>query len=405
MPVRAARRPGWAALAVAIAVPTVLPLVVIVSSFAEVDAAFWAHLSDYVLLPVLANTAWLVLGVAALATALGTVLAWLTAACDFPGRRVFEWALLLPMAMPGYVMAFVAIGALEYAGPVQSALRAVAGEAVWFPAVRSRGGVILVMSLALYPYVYLLARNAFLTQGRQALEAAQALGLPRWRGFFRVALPMARPWIAAGAMLVVMETLADFGTVAAFNYDTLTTAIYESWFGQQSVGAALQLSAVLLIFVVVAVAVERFFRAGRGFTAGKTRGRRVALRRGRWAATALAGATLALGFLAPLAQLLIWSAELWRDELSARYVGFAGRSLLLAGSAALLLSALALLLGYACRNAPGRLTRAAARIATLGYALPGTLLAVGVFVPLAAFNGALNGAVAAVTGSDPGLLL
>ncbi|MEL7450564.1 MAG: iron ABC transporter permease [Pseudomonadota bacterium] len=399
----------WTALAVAIAVPTLLPLLVIAGSFSDIDPAFWSHLRQYVLVPVVENSLWLVAGVAVLATALGTTLAWLTAACEFPGRRVFQWALLLPMAMPGYVTAFVAIGTLEYAGPVQTALRELAGGEIWFPAIRSRGGVIAVMSLALYPYVYLLARNAFLTQGREALEAAQVLGMNRRRGFFRVALPMARPWIAAGAMLVVMETLADFGTVAAFNYDTFTTAIYETWFGEQSVNSALQLSACLLAVVLLAAVAERRLRGGRAFTGGKAGGRRIVLGRGRWAAAVLAGTVLTLGFVAPFVQLVLWSAQTWSEEFSSRYLGFAGHSLLLAGSAALLVTTVALLLGYARRNASGGpaniLASLATRIATLGYALPGTVLAVGIFAPLAALNGLLNTAARAVTGTDPGWLV
>ncbi|MFM7625106.1 MAG: ABC transporter permease, partial [Gammaproteobacteria bacterium] len=187
------------------------------------------HLLEHVVPGVLLNTVVLVVGVTLLAGILGTVLAWLVSNHDFPLRSVFAWALLLPMAIPAYVLAFVAIAGLDFAGPVQTALRSVFGEGFRLPPIRSTGGVILVMSLALYPYVYLLARGAFATQGRRALEVAATLGLTPRQALLRVQLPLARPWIAGGMALVAMETLADFGTVAVFNYDTFTTAIWRAW--------------------------------------------------------------------------------------------------------------------------------------------------------------------------------
>jgi iron(III) transport system permease protein len=217
---------GWRIAAFLVSLVTLVPLLVVLSSFLSPEPEIWQHLSQYVLPQLLSNTFWLVAGVALGTGFLGITLAWLTAVCEFPGRRFFTWALMLPLAIPAYVTAFASIGLLDYTGPLQSWLRAFFGSSAWVPPIRSRGGVILVMTLALYPYVYLLARNAFLTQGKRSLEAGQSLGLSRRQGFFRVALPMARPWLAAGIMLAVMETLADFGTVAVFNYDTFTTAIY-----------------------------------------------------------------------------------------------------------------------------------------------------------------------------------
>ncbi len=244
----------------AIATLVLVPVVVTFSSFAQVDGDILAHLTEFVLPELVGNTVWLLLGVGIGVSVLGVSLAWLMAMCDFPGRRLFDWALLLPLALPAYVTAFVAIGLLDFTGPLLTWLREGWGI-TGLPEIRSRGGVILVMSLALYPYVYLIAKNAFATQGRVALEAAQSLGLSRTQGFFRVALPMARPWIAAGLMLALMETLADFGTMAIFNYDTFTTAIYKAWYSLFSLSAAAQLASILILFVLVAVIFEQHSRS------------------------------------------------------------------------------------------------------------------------------------------------
>jgi iron(III) transport system permease protein len=351
-------------------------------------------LFEFVLPRVLGNTVWLVVGVAVLTTILGTGLAWLTAVCEFPGRAVFSWALLLPLAIPGYVLGFVAIGLLEYAGPVQTLLREWLGPGNWLPPIRSRIGIIVVLSLTLYPYVYLVARSAFLTQGKRILEVAQSVGLNRVQGFFKVALPMARPWIAGGVMLAVMETLADFGTVAVFNYDTLTTAIYHAWFGLFSVKAALQLASFLVLGVFVVVVIEQWLRTRARYGPGKSPpGGRIGLGvRGRWLGFAFCALVLSLAFLLPFTQLLIWA---WRDVaeggLDFRFWGFAWRSVSLSLTAAGTITLAALLLNYAMRLDAHPASQLAGRIATLGYALPGTVLAIGIFVPLVFVNNQLQG--------------
>jgi iron(III) transport system permease protein len=320
---------------------------------------------------------------------LGVSLAWLTAVCEFPGRKLFSWALLLPLAVPAYVTAFVVLGLFDFTGPVQSAFRSWLGPDAWFPEVRGRMGVITVMVLAFYPYVYLLARNAFLTQGKRSLEASQSLGLNRTQGFFRVALPMARPWIAGGVMLALMETLADFGTVAVFNYDTFTTAIYKAWFGMFSLPAASQLASLLLVIVFALIVMEQQIRIRMRYAEVKQSARsdRIALSGWRSAtATALASGTLFFAFLLPIGQLVIWAANSLVQDLDSRYLDFLWHSLLLSTLAALLTCTVALLLVYATRRHPDAATRNAVRIATLGYALPGTVLAVGMFVPLASLD-------------------
>lgn len=374
--------------ALAVAALVLVPVVVTFSSFAQVERDILSHLIEFALPELVVNTLWLVLGVALGVSVLGVPLAWLVAMCEFPGRRVFDWALLLPLALPAYVTAFVAIGLLDFTGPLQTWLRESWGI-TGLPEIRSRGGVILVMSLALYPYVYLIAKNAFATQGAIALEAAQSLGLSRTQGFFRVALPMARPWIAAGLMLALMETLADFGTMAIFNYDTFTTAIYKAWYSLFSLAAAAQLASILILFVLVAVVFEQRSRTQMRYGAV---GRSAAQRRIKLTpalagmAFLYAGTVLAVAFLVPVAQLIRWTRDVVSDDLDARYWAFAWHSVLLASIGALMVMTVALLLAYAGRLRPGTAMTWAQRLATLGYAFPGAVLAVGLFIPVAALD-------------------
>lgn len=375
--------------------PVVLPLAAIFASALRALATppeIWPHLLDYVLPQAALNTFWLVAGVALLAALLGITLGALVALTEFPGRRWFEWSLLLPLAAPGYVLAFVYIGLLDFAGPVQAMLRATGIHG--FPEIRSRGGVILVLGLTLYPYVYLLAREAFRGQGARAMEAARSLGMSWREAFLHAALPLARPWIAGGVGLVVMETLADFGTVAAFNYDTFTTAIYKTWFALFSFDGAMQLAAVLVTVVLVLAVLEQRRRLRRRFVAATgAQVKHTRLGGGKaLAATLLCGLVLAAAFILPLLQLIAWSVQSFAAEFSANYLGYLGRSLLLAASGALLIVALAVLLGYALRNARGWQAQLLSRLASLGYALPGPVIAVGLFAVVAmASNGLTAG--------------
>ncbi len=373
-------------IALPIGAITVVPLLVLLAHLLSPDPEIWSHLWQYMLPELLVNTAWLVLGVGFGVLFLGTSLAWLTAACEFPGRRFFSWALLLPLALPAYVTAFVWLGWLGFTGTLPTFLRDQFGI-VWLPPIRSTGGVIAVMTLSLYPYVYLTARAAFLDQGRRLMEAAQSLGHNHWQGFLRVALPMARPGIVAGMTLALMETLADFGTVAIFNYNTFTTAIYKAWFSMYSLPAAAQLASVLIFFVFLAVWLESISRRRRSYAEAARSASAAARIPLRGAAGGLAFAWSALVFLLafvlPFSQILLWASQSFAQDFDQRYVEFAWHSVLLSALGAALVLGLAVLLGYAQRLHPTPALRSVARLSSLGYAVPGTVLAVGIFIPVA----------------------
>ncbi|MCF6217825.1 MAG: iron ABC transporter permease [Gammaproteobacteria bacterium] len=399
---------GWRLSALAISLVVLTPVVVILWSLFSPDLAVWQHLKIHLLWELTSNTFWLVLGTASGTLVLGVALAWLTAVCEFPGRKIFSWALMLPLAVPAYVTAFVMVGILDFTGPLQTWMRA-AGIEWQPPEIRSLGGVILVMVLAFYPYVYLIARNAFATQGKRALEAAQSLGYSPRAGFFWVALPMARPWIIGGVMLVIMETLADFGTVSVFNYDTFTTGIYKAWFDMYSLQAASQLASILVIFVFIIVLLEQQARARMRYTTvGKTAGKQERIQLMGWsrlAAVALASGVVLFAFIIPMIQLLIWVSEVAMDDLDSRYFEFLWHSLLLAAMAALLVVSASVILAVANRYYSDLGTRIMVRVATLGYALPGPVLAVGAFIPIAWLDNQLRDSLHTLFGYDGGLLL
>lgn len=391
-----------------IATLTLIPVLVVAAALVDPDQEIWAHLWQYTLPELLVNTLWLAVGVGFGVSLLGISLAWFTAACDFPGRRFFSWALLLPLALPAYVTAFVWLGLLDFSGWLPTWLRENWGL-TRLPPIRSRGGVILVMSLALYPYVYLTARAAFQGQGRRLMEAAQSLGMGRVRGFFRVALPMARPGIIAGLSLALMETLADFGTVSVFNYNTFTTAIYQAWFSLFSLSAAAQLASILIFFVLVLVLLEQLSRQNRSYAQSARAGgssARIAL--SGWHAglvTGYAALVFLIAFAVPFAQLLAWAWQVAASDLDTRYFAFIGHSLMLSGLAALMVAVLSLALAYAQRLAPARDLLFASRLATLGYALPGAVLAVGFFIPVAWLDNLLIDQVRAWSGREIGQVL
>lgn len=359
-----------------------MPVLVIVLSWHSTQAAVWQHLIETGLSRLISNTLLLMVGVGLIVMVIGVSLAWLTAVCEFPGRRWFDWALVLPLAIPTYVVAFVALGLMSYSGPVLTGWRALFGRDAWYPEIRSAVGVVLVMSAVLYPYVYMLARSAFLQQGRALTDAARSLGLSPWQSFVQVVLPMARPAIVAGMALSLMEALADFGAVAIFNYDTFTTAIYKSWFGFFNLQAAAQLASLLLLFVSLALLAEQRAR-------GKRRIHSTALKRferiqlsGVHAvgAIALCFLVLTLAFIVPVVQLLVWVWQTQFSGLNERFFMLVKHTFLLGFLSATLVVLWALLVAFSQRLAQASWLDNIVRLTALGYALPGSVLAVGVIM-------------------------
>lgn len=393
----------WVWLAVALSLPALVPLLAALSALARPDPDTLSHLVQYVLPRVAGNTAWLLLGVGLGTAVLGTALAALVALCEFPGRRVFAWLLVLPLAMPGYVLAVVFIDLFDYAGPVATWLRNAAGLAL--PDMRNRAGLIAVMTLSLYPYVFLVAREAFATQGARAIEAARTLGMGPWRAFFHASLPLARPWIAGGTLLVLMETMADFGTVSAFNYDTFTRAIYQAWFALFSTDTALQIAAVMLLVVSALVALEVFSRRRQSFAGiGHSQVARTRLGRRAWLATAACTLVVGVAIGLPLAR-LAFNALRHLGDLDTRYWATTANAVALAAMAAALTVAAAFVVAMAARERPGVLTSATTRLATLGYGLPGALLAIGLYVPVARMSARLADTLDSAVALQGGLML
>lgn len=372
----------WYPITFAVAALVLLPISVLLLSWAEIDREIWSHLWETQMARLLGNTLVLVAGVGVGVTVLGVSLAWLTSLCEFPGRRWLDWALMLPFAVPAYVLAFVFVGLLDFSGPVQTLLREGFGSGLRLPRVRSTGGVITVLVLVFYPYVYLLARTAFLAQGRGLMEAARVLGLSPLAAFWRVALPMARPAIGAGLALAIMETLADFGTVSVFNFDTFTTAVYKTWYGFYSLSSATQLASLLLLFVMLVLLGERYSRGRSGVPNERPRGAALYRLRGwkAFAASAWCLLVFACAFVIPVLQLLVWVWQKGRFDLDERYWGLILHSLYLGGFAAVLTVAVALLLAFARRLSPTPAVRSAVGISNLGYALPGSVLAVAIML-------------------------
>ncbi len=360
-----------------------IPILVVLFAWTQPVADIWTHMREYVLPQVLKNTVILLLMVTVIAGSIGTALAWITSMYRFPGQRFFSWALMLPLAMPAYVLAFVTVGIVDFSGPLQTGLRDL-GISTAIPSVRNVWGAGLILSLAFYPYVYLLARQAFLSQGRRAIEAGQMLGLSRSRVLFRLALPQALPWIIGGLLLATMETLADFGAVSVFNVDTFTTAIYKAWFGFFSLTTAAQLAALLIGVVFIVVLFEQYWQARRGNAVTQGSNRRLeASTPAKLAMTLLCTIVFLIAFLVPFLQLFYWTAMNFRQDFDARYIDFVTNSLMIASMTTLLIAFLAIIIAWIKRQYSDKTTKLMITLANLGYVVPGTVLAVGVFIPIA----------------------
>jgi iron(III) transport system permease protein len=397
-------------LALATGVLLALPVALIVSSLFRGGGDTWSHLLETGLMRYTGNTAVMLLIVACGVISMGVLSAWLITVYRFPGRDTLQWALMLPLAMPAYVMAYAYTDWLQFSGPVQAALREITGwEArdYWFPEIRSLGGAAAMLAFALYPYVYLIARTAFNELPRSAVEAGRLAGYGPWGAFFRVAVPLARPAIAAGASLALMETLADFGTVSYFAVEVFTTGIFKAWLSMGDSVAAAQLSTCLLAFVVVLLALERVNR-GRAAYYGVAPRKSAPLHPLRgWAAAAAAaacGAPVVFGFALPA---LLLGRLAWNEQgtSAARLLALVANSFSLAALTALLAVLLAVVMAYAARLSGSRAVRAVNRWVSLGYAVPGAVIAIGVLVPLARFDNLLAGWLEQTFGAKTGLLL
>ena len=403
----------WTVGAGAIATIVALPILTVFGLAFFPTENIWPHLWETVLPGYIVTTIELMAGVAAGTMLIGVSAAWLTTMCNFPGRRIFEWALVLPLAMPAYVVAYVYTDILEFAGPVQVLLRDMFGWSTsrdyWFPEIRSLGGAIIVMTMTLYPYVYLLARSAFLEQSSGVGEAARTLGCSAWAAFRRVSLPMARPSIVVGVALVLMETLNDFGTVDFFAVQTLTTGMFNVWLVMNNTGGGAQIAVVMLIFVVFLLVAERAARRRRGYHDTSTRPRRTIrfdLSPARKAAAvAICLVPVLVGFVVPAGLLLSYAIEFYDVSLGNRFPQAAFNSILLAALAAAAAVAIGLFLAYAVRLRKNHLLRNMARFASLGYAVPGAVLAIGILFPFGALDNAVDSVMRGTFGLSTGLIL
>lgn len=401
---------GWVVACLVVAAILTVPVAVVAASVFLPGGEAWDHLVATVLPRYVATTFVLLGGVLAGVIAVGVACAWTVTAYDFPGRRMFEWALLLPLAVPAYVMAYAYTDWLQFSGPVQWWLREAMGWQrgdYWFPEIRSVGGAAAMFICVLYPYVYLISRVAFLEQSPSLTEAGRTLGHSARATFFRVNLPMARPAIAAGAALALMETLADFGTVSYFGVQTFTTGIFRAWLSMGEPVAAAKLSVLLLAFVIVVVVAERAARRRARFHEAPTerrRPRRELHGMRRAAAIAVCALPLAAGFVIPAVLLVKMSLAGGDASFGPRFLRLAAHSATLALVTALLAVVLALLLAYGARISRSPWAAAMNRVVGLGYAIPGAVIAIGVLIPLAKLDH-LVADIAERAGFSTGLLL
>lgn len=397
----------WRAAAVAIAALACLPIVSLIAIALQGSTGLWPHLISYVLPVAARDTLALLVGVGFLSAALGTGAAWLVTAYDFPGRKVLDWALLLPLAVPTYIVAYAYLDLLHPVGPVQGLVRAILGYSspreFRLPDIRSLAGCIVLLGLVLYPYVYLTVRAMFLAQSANLVEAARTLGCPQSRLFWRVALPLARPAIAVGVSLAMMEAINDVGASEFLGVRTLTVSIYSTWISRNDLPGAAQIALVMLAFVVAIVLFERWARRNQRYATGVQRPRAMQRRRlsGGRAAFALAAGSLpvALGFLAPAAYLLVEAIERYQFAgLSQRILAETLNTVAVSTVATAIILLCGFIVAYAARLSSATFGGTALRIASIGYAVPGTVLAIGLLTPIAMADGLISTATESLFG-------
>ena len=405
---------SWTLASLCVAALVALPVAAVIWAALKPSGDIWSHLIATSLPGYIGTTLWLMLGVGTSVLLTGVTAAWLVTMCRFPGRRVFEWLLLLPLAFPAYVIAYAYTDLLEYSGAVQVFLRMMfewqTPQDYWFPEVRSLGGAVTLMGVVLYPYVYLLARAAFFEQSVNVLEVTRVLGHGPWRAFFRVSLPAARPAIAIGVALALMETLNDFGTVDFFAVQTMTTALFDVWQGMGSLAGGAQIAATMLAFVVLLISIERFSRRQQKvYQNVSSRFRELPSYRLKGLSSLLAFTAcllpILIGFVIPLIVLIRLAVIYFHESWTADFRSYALNSLVLSATAAGIALLVALLIAYSQRLAGGRVIGIAARIASLGYAVPGAVLGVGVLIPFAYFDNSLDALMWEMFGISTGLLL
>ena len=403
----------WIIGAVLIALVVVAPLISVLWIAFHPTENIWPHLLDSVLPRYLGNTLILMAGVAVLTAVFGASSAWLVAMYRFPGRQWLDYALLFPLAIPAYVGAYALVDFLDYAGPLQSGLRATFGwqdaRDYWFLQVRAPGPAIVVLASALYPYVYLLARAAFREQSGSSYEVARALGAGPWALFWRVGLPLARPAIATGVALAMMETVADYGTVLHFGVQTLTTGVFSTWLSGNNAGGAAQIAGVILLVILLLLGLERIGRRNARFH-GVSRGTRpiapLPIRGKRaWVATLFCLLPFGMGFVLPVGVMLMQSAKRPEVWLAPGLASAFANTVMVGGTAALLTVLAAVFLVYGTRMMGRTVARFVLPVTALGYAAPGAVLALGLLIPLAALDHRVADGVLWLTGVDPGLLI
>lgn len=404
---------SWSLAGYAVAALLVLPLFALIFQAFQPDEAVFGHLMATVLPTYIINSLLLIFWVSLGALLLALPCAWLMARCDFVGRRYLQWALLLPLAMPAYIVAYVYTDLLDYAGPVQRGLRSIFGwdspQDYFFPDIRTLGGAACMLSLVLFPYIYLLARTAFMEQSLSLAHASRIMGCSPWQSFWRLSLPMARPALAVGVALVAMETAADFATVNYFAVPTLTTAVYDTWLGYGNLTAAAKLSAIILLVVFSLIGFERFARRKQQLFQKQSRIQVTDLYRLSMTQTLVAlsfcGMLLLLAFLLPFGILFSYAIGYFEQSWDKSFWQLSLNSLSLALITSLLCCLIALLLMFVRRISPRQSDALPSRLASTGYALPGTVLAIGVLVPLTMLDFAINDLADLVGIAGPGLIL
>ena len=384
---------NWLIASVLIAIIITSPIIAIIWIAISPEENVWLHLATSVLPTYIFNSVVLMLGVGTFVAIIGTGTAWLVAMYEFPGAKIFAWALILPMAMPAYVVAYVYTDFLEFAGPVQTSLRMLfswtTSSDYWFPQIRSLGGAITVLSLVLYPYVYALTRASFLEQSISTLEAGRVLGLTGAQNFFYTSLPLARPAIVVGVTLCLMETLSDFGTVDYFAVRTLTVGIFDVWFGMENRGGAAQIALVLLSFIIILIWLERSSRKRQRFhNSSKNQLMKKIKLRGWRSFLAIVSCLVPIvtGFVLPGAILFYHALSNIAGFYSTKYIEYAGNSFMMAGLATLIIVLTGIFLAYAARICPNLLVKIAVRVASIGYAIPGAALAIGILISIGAID-------------------